>query len=306
MNAAQKTAQNADQVEFSALQNQNASIDEGLIDESISGEFEDSTENFTDDLDAEEYAMRDRYDDTQQGRILEELQNRIKLLGNCYPFELKQLSLRYKTAMPDQVNAYVALLQISLATSRQGSNWHSLVGCFEYLSALVLKEFFQCTNAWWTGAGATDPLRSYIENIHKRTGELEWNPDPNFPNSLSNVKDAGLDFINYRNLVDTRTGGIFYFGQSACGNDWPSKVKNELKRNRYSRFFRSPYANPVKVFTMPYLITSNNEIMLAAMDELSGLVFDRARLTKLIWEMGRNNGVNEHIQKIIALAEKCS
>ncbi len=140
----------------------------------------------------------------------------------------------------------------------------------------------------------------------KKTGELEWNPDPNFPRSLSNVKDAGLDFINYRNLVDTRTGKIFYFGQSACGNDWPSKVKNELKRNRYSKFFRSPYANPVKVFTMPYLITSSNETMLAAMDELSGLVFDRARLTKLIWEMGRNNDVNERIQKIMALAEKCS
>ncbi|MCY4226416.1 MAG: hypothetical protein OXF20_01730 [Gammaproteobacteria bacterium] len=70
MDAAQKTTQNADRVEFYALHNQSASIDEGLTDESISGEFEDSIDSAMDDMDSEEYARHDQCSDTQQGKIL--------------------------------------------------------------------------------------------------------------------------------------------------------------------------------------------------------------------------------------------
>lgn len=306
LDAAQKTARDADKAELSALHNMNASIDEGLVDESISGESEDLIQTEFDEFDLEEYARQDCYNDSLQGKIREEIENRSDLLGELYPFELRYSSLHYKTSGPTGSKVYETLLRVSTASTRQGADWNSLAASFEQLSAWAIKEFFQCRKAWWTGVGSGNPFKDLVDRIHQETGELEWNPDPNFPVSASNVNDAGLDFINYRNLIDMRKGGIFYFGQSACGNDWSSKIKLDLRESRYKRFFREPYANPVKVFTIPYLLASDHEKMLKATSDLRGLVFDRSRLTRLLSSMRDDEDVAAEIGNIHALAEKCS
>ncbi|MYB35034.1 MAG: hypothetical protein F4X92_07935, partial [Gammaproteobacteria bacterium] len=63
LDTAQRTARDADQVELSALKKSNASIDEGLTDEFISGESEDFIQIEVEDLETEEYARQDQYDD---------------------------------------------------------------------------------------------------------------------------------------------------------------------------------------------------------------------------------------------------
>ncbi|MYB34065.1 MAG: hypothetical protein F4X92_02850 [Gammaproteobacteria bacterium] len=229
------------------------------------------------------------------------------MLKDFYPFELRQSSLHYSSSRLDGNNVYESLLLVSLAEKRQGADWKSLVDSFELLSSWAIKEFFQCGNVWQTGAGSACSLEDVIGRIHEVTGELEWAPDKNFPSSVVSVKDAGLDFISHRNLIDLRKGGgIFYFGQSACGNDWPSKVKIDLRENRYKRFFREPYANPVKVFTIPYLLASSHEKMLEATSDLCGLVFDRSRLTSLLCGMLDDSDVKEEISRVYTLAEKCN
>ena len=306
IDATQRIAQNADQVELHAFQKLNASIDEGLVDESISGEFEDLIQIEVDPLETEEWSKLDGYNDSQQGKILSELQSRSCLLGKLYPFDLRQSSLHYNSSKSIKCKVYETLLLTSLSTRRQGKDWLKLTDSFEKLSTWAIKKYFQCSEAWWTGANSAGTLQDFIGRIHKKTGELEWNPDPNLSGSLSKAKDAGLDFINYRSLIDHRPGGLFFYGQSACGDDWFAKTSHDLRENRHKNIFRQPYANPVQIFTIPYLITSNHEKMLLAASNISGLVFDRARLTNLLSDMLSEEIVKNELRNIYRLAkDKC-
>ena len=301
------TAKNADQVELRAIQNLHATIDEGLIDEAISGEIEDRMQSDVDPQETEDWSILDSYNDSQQGKIMDELQARSELLGTLYPFNLKHSTLNYNQSRSVDSNIYETLLLTSLTTRRQGRDWLNLVDSFEKLSAWAAQKYFQCSEVWWTGANSADRFKDLIDKIHQKTGELEWDPDPNVIKSGSNVKDAGLDFINYRNLIDSRVGGLFYFGQSACGDDWLGKTRQDLRRGRHRRIFREPYADPVRLFTIPYLITNDHHQMMEAASNISGVVFDRARLTNLLVDMRDDEKVKQEIQNMYCLASsKCN
>ena len=304
LDSIQSTARNADQVELRAIQTSYASIDEGLVDEAISGEAEDLMQTEVDQHETEDYAKQDVYNDNQQGKIMVEIEKRSELLEELYPFDLKQSSLHYKNSSKGNNKIYETLLLISLTTNRRGKDWLKLVASFEKLSVWVTKYYFQCSEAWWTGAYGNNRFKEIIEDIRDETGELEWNPDPNFARYTKSAKDAGLDFINYRNLIDQRVGGLFFFGQSACGDDWFAKTQRDLRTNRLRKLFRLPYADPVKIFTIPYLLTSDHEKMLEAADNISGLVFDRARLTSLLTDMKNDKKVKKEIRNIYQLASK--
>lgn len=299
LGSVQNTARNADQVEFRAFQKSYASIDEGLVDEAISGEAEDLMQTEADQHETEDHAREDVYNDNQQGKIMDEIQKRSELLGELYPFELKQSSLHYKESSTDDNKVYETLLLISLMPDRQGKDWLNLVTSFEKLSVWVTKHFFQCSETWWTGSIGGHQLKDTIDKIHAETGELEWIPDSN---SITGIKDAGLDFINYRNVIDRRIGGLFFFGQCACGDDWFTKTQRDLRLNRLQRIFRLPYASPVMIFTIPYLITGDHKKMLEAASNISGLVFDRARLTSLLLDMDNDKEVAREIRNIYQLA----
>ena len=304
LDSVQSTARHADRVEFCAFQKSYASFDEGLVDEVISGEAESLMLTEVDNHEVEDYAKLDVYNDNQQGRIMDEIQKRSKLLGDLYPFDLKQSSLHYISSSSSNSKIYETLLLISLTTNRQGKDWLNLVASFEKLSGWVTKYYFQCSKAWWTGADGSKKFKEMIKKIYDETGELEWNPDENFLSRIRNVKDAGLDFINYRNLIDQRAGGLFFFIQSACGDDWFAKTQRDLRTKSLEKLFRQPYADPVKIFTIPYLLTSNHEKMLEAAGNISGLVFDRARLTSLLFDMENDKKVTKEIRNIYQLANK--
>ena len=298
-------ANKADQVERDALLKKYAEVSDGLADEIISGEIEDLM--VVDDGQSEpgHWSNLDTYSDSMQGKIMQELQNRSILFSDIYPFELNHSRLKHKN--PGSVDKiYEALLLTSLTTRRQGKNWENLVESFEKLSAWAVKRFFQCDKIWWTGASNDEKFKQLIETITKETGELEWDPDPNISGKLKKIKDAGLDFINYRRL-DERVGGLFYFGQSACGQNWISKTEKDLRPRRIQRIFRMPYADPVKLFTIPYLITNDAEEMINAANNFSGLIFDRARLTRLLVQMQSEKNVKKEISNVHHLAsEECN
>ncbi len=308
MDVAQRTARNADQVELCAFRMASASIDEGLVDEAISGESEGSILAYDDpEEDSEEWLKLDDYNESEQGRIVDELQQRAGLLETLYPFELRQSSLHYKPSGSVRNKIYETLLLTSLTTRRQGRPWLRLVDSFERLSNQAVKTYFQCSDAWWTGSHSPGHLPDLIGDIHRITGELEWAPDPNLPDLADKANDAGLDFINYRNLGDFRVGGLFFFGQSACGDDWFTKTAHELRENRHRNLFRQPYAHPVRIFTIPYLITGNHEKMVEAASNISGLVFDRARLTNMLSRMQNDKDIHQEIDTIYRLADQeCS
>ena len=298
-------AENADQVELIALRNQYAVVSDGLDDEVISGEIEELMKVDQGPGVMESWSVLDTYNDSQQGMIMQELESRSHLLQTIYPFKLEHSALTYNNSeSTDKV--YEALLMTALTTRRQGRYWLELVDSFEKLSALAVKEFFQCNEVWWTGASTNEQFKQLVEAIHENTSELEWNADPNLFNNHEQIKDAGLDFINYRRL-DQRAGGLFYFGQSACGRNWFSKTEQDLRPQKIERIFRMPYADPVKLFTIPYLITNDQQKMLRAANNFSGLIFDRARLTRLLIDMEGDAVVRQEIGNVYHLAsEKCN
>ena len=211
---------------------------------------------------------------------MSEIEKRAKLLKSNYPFLLTNSSLRYPNPSNNGPQIYEALLITSLITDRRGGSWSELASSFENLSARVIEKFFQCTETWWTGANSDPQFKTIIDEIHEHTGELEWNPDSNIINNYKRIKDAGVDFINYRQLTEKRMGGLFFFGQSACGDNWFGKTKTDLRTENYERIFRKPYAAPVKIFVIPYFV--NNSVLVKANNNLSGLVFDRATLTHFL------------------------
>ena len=299
MNAVE-VSKKADQVEVKALLEKYAEASVALDDEIISGTIEDLMVEDEGMNESGHWSVLDTYTDSQQDRIMQELNERNCLLGDTYPFDLKHSRLKYKH--PGN-RIYEALLLVSLTTQRQGQYWLRLAKSFEKLSAWAVKLFFQCDKVWLIG----DPnvqIKQEIRRIYAETGELQWNPDLNF--STGHIKDAGLDFISYRRL-DRRVGGLFYFGQSACGENWIDKTGKNLKLKKIKRLVRMPYADPVKLFTIPYLITNDEETMIKAANNFSGLIFDRARLTQLLTQIKGDKDVDKEINKVYNLAHtKCN
>lgn len=307
VDASQRTARNADIVELHAFRRSSASFDDGLMDEAVSGESEDLMWLDAAPAESESWSVQDGYLDNQQAKITQELQEREKLLGDLYPFRLKQFSLHYRGLQSVENRVYESLLLTSLATQRQGGTWLNVVDSFEKVSARVVETYFQCSGSWWTGANSTHKFREIIDGIHKHTGELEWNPDPNLANTVGNVRDAGVDFINYRNIVDSRIGGLFFYGQCACGDDWFAKTAHHSGQGRLRSLFRQPYAAPVRILTIPYLLASFREKLIKASSNISGFVFDRARLTKVLSRVVSNRDIKREIENIYRLASnKCN
>lgn len=295
-------AKNADQVELNAFRNGYAVVSDGLTDEEISGEIEELVYRDTNTL--EKWADEDTYRDTEEGLIKKELDNRVELLEELYPFEMRGSSLGYRNPK-HETKVYESLLLTSLATRRQGKHWLELVSSFEKVSARAVREFFECDEMWWTGSDSHDAFKEKIDRIYKKTRELEWNPDPNIFDRHKKIKDAGVDFINYRYMLDQRVGGIFFYGQSACGDNWFSKTKTDIRAKELERIFRKPYADPIKLFTIPYLITSDDHrTMIRAASNFSGVIFDRARLTKLLVDAIQDVKVKKEIGNIFCLADK--
>ena len=94
-------------------------------------------------------------------------------------------------------------------------------------------------------------------------------------------------------------------GKVLVGENWFSKTETDLRVQKLERIFRKPYANPVNLFTIPYLITSDDHLlMIKAASNISGIIFDRARLTKLLSHTKQDNDVEEEIRNIFCLADK--
>ncbi len=93
---AQKLVHDADQVEFKSMQFGSAVVDAGSYDERIADANDDYT--FQDGIDRPQWQEEDLTLDSFVGGIHEEINRRIDLMGNSYPFKLNQNNLQYKGA----------------------------------------------------------------------------------------------------------------------------------------------------------------------------------------------------------------
>ena len=272
---AQRTADNADQAEFFALINGSSILDAGIHDERIADAMDDFSVPGTNIVPP--WQQDDLKLDSAVGQIREEVERRIQLLGQRYPFSMEGSSLRHE---PGEHLLYEFCLAICNAPTLTTGRLKRLPRVFERVSARLVAGHFGARSQFLHTGFPRDfavgrSFKKAMQKLAARTSEWNWGPDPELPDAPVRG-DEGCDFVAWPEYSDKRSiGQLFILGQCACGNDWTSKFR-DLAFERLSKWFNPPWlVTPVRCFTTPFHIT---DTMLIDATRQAGIVFDRARL----------------------------
>ena len=275
---AQRSANHADQAEFSALKNGATVIDAGIYHGRVAGAM--------DDFEAPDLAIRELWHnedlkyDSAVGKIYEEIERRSKTMGTTYPFSIEEGSLIHT---PSNNSVYEFLLAICNAETLTAGEHVGLPRLFERLSArLVAACFGSDTQFIHTGAPRDPEVGTSFKNamltVADQTSEWSWGPDEGLPDEPVNG-DGGCDFVVWPVPPDGRKiGQLFVLGQCACGNDWQTKFKDLTIKSLSKWFNPLSIVEPVRCFSTPFHVT---DALLREASREGGIVFDRARLVRL-------------------------
>lgn len=278
-----RTADNADQTEFSAMSYGRATLDSGTFDDRIAEALDDF--ETTDPIGAEEWSNSDLKIENAVGELGIELERRSKILGNAYPFTLSKGQIIYSGS---KSLGYELCLAISQAPGLSSGEFKRLPVAFERLMLdLVLRFLGEGSvgrrTGWPPEGDRPTEFKSLISELHIATSEWHWNPDHGLPDNPSHkhIKDVGLDFVAWKEVRDSRVGRLFVVGQCACGNDFETKLQDIDKGLVNLGQWIKPvcFASPVRAFCTPRHIP--NDIDFASFNQKAGLTFDRTRITLL-------------------------
>ena len=279
-NLEQRIIKNADQTEFSAILTDSVLVDAGFYDDKISGALDDfnAYDNFTV---TENWHSIDIENESAAGAIHQEMERRKILLGNAYPFIIKDNQISYRES---KSYFYEFCLAICSADNITTGNNKEFPRIFERMSAILIKYYLgHDSDCVHVGSPRDSDIGTRffdaMHKVHQLTNELKWNTIEDFGNEPQTTGDEGVDFIAWKNLPDKRKGKLFVMGQCACGNDWNTKF-NDLSLNKLNKWFH-PLCYvypPVRAFTTPFHL-SNINLVDAQRD--AGIVFDRASLSIL-------------------------
>ncbi len=275
---AQRSASDADQVEFSALRNGSSLADSGIYDERMAGAMDDY--EVPDGLDHAPWQDEDLKNDSAVGLVHEEIERRRDTMGAAYPFRVRGATLDY---VPNGGLLYEFLLAICNAETITSGRYVRLPRLFERLSARLVAAYLgDRTRFLHTGAPREEDVgrsfRQAMLTLAEATSEWQWGPDEDLPEEPANG-DSGCDFVVWPAPPDGRPiGQLFFLGQCACGNDWDTKF-NDLTLKRLSKWFNPlSVVDPVRCFATPHHVTDS---MLREASREAGYVFDRARLASI-------------------------
>jgi hypothetical protein len=272
----QRSGDDTDQAEFAAIVRTSAVVDAGIYDDRIAGALDDFEPQ---GVDAEaNWHQQDLQIDSAVGRVQEEIERRIEILGDSYPFELSGNEIKYK---PSSTGVYEFCLATSCAPNITRGKFVKLPRVFERLATLIVQRYMGChTQSLHTG-WPRDPdvgrsFRQVMNKLNEMSGEWIWSTHPDLPDDPPDNKDEGLDFVVWKNSLDSRVGKIFILGQCACGDDWDQKL-NDLNLARLGKWFHPlSYVPPVRAFATPHFLSDGN--LINAQRE-AGVVYDRPRIT---------------------------
>ena len=277
---------NADQAEIRALIENTASIRSGTADERIADALDDF--DAQSNAEVEDWAKEDIQLDNADGATIEEIERRIHLMCDLYPFKLTGASLRY---CPPANNSrlYEALLCISQANNLTTGKYKYLPRHFEFLSCIVSEIYLGSDSqsyrtGWPRGIGEPKRLKALVEKVRhisgNMMGEWNWNPKEGFPEDPSprDAKECGVDIVAWKKSVDGRTGQLYLLGQCACGKNWidDDKLAELRYKNIIGDWVESFPVEPVKVFFTP--AHTKDDFMLHASRKSASVFFDRARI----------------------------
>ena len=272
---AQRFADYADYAEFRALKDGNAELDSGVYGERVAGALNDLDVNAHE---GENWQRDDLKHDTAVGRTREEIERRMQLLGDVYPFRLQEETLFHAGGISIAYEFFLSICNAKTLTS--GDHVH-LPRLFERIAARLVAAYFgEHARSIHTGVPrGPDTGSSFMQtmqNVAAQTGEWAWGPDVGLPGE-QHQGDEGCDFIVWLMASDRRKiGQLFVLGQCACGNDWQSKY-GDLDLKKLQKWFNPlSVVDPVKSFATPHHVT---DAVLREASRQGGLFFDRARLT---------------------------
>lgn len=276
-----KPSRNADEAELEAIKYGTTPIDTGVVDDVMADEhysdFNESGAHWEEEDAALEQAV---------GPVIDEVDRRLSLGGEFYPFQRQGNTLTYT---PSKTKVYESCLVTSLQKDLSRSPFNLLTLNFELIcteiSRLYLGGEAESFRAGWPPNGDRPKnFRALMHALHERTGEFHWQPkfeiDDDDP--LHHIKDEGLDFVAWKHFPDNRAGHIFLLGQCACGQDWETKF-TDLEHNRLTQWLNPvTWVDYVRSFAVPHHIPGHQ--IFSHVCSRAGLTFDRLRLS-IIAEM---------------------
>lgn len=277
-------AHDADQAERRAMLSGIASVEEAGFDERISGETENEMSPST--LDEPDWEQRDTQTENLVGGALEELERRQMMMGQIYPFDLKDGGLEYRGSA---TGIYEFCLSATLNVTGKVANLPRPTVVFEWLARDILKLYIGRGSQGFRTGWPSDKLENrgrgtlqLFKQLNELSGAFEWKPKSYLPAHPKprHLKDAGLDVVVWKPFPDDRGCCLFALGQCACGRtDWQNKLE-DLSLKRLRNWFEDPTAaEPLRCFLVPFHIP--NRAHLHEVSSYAGVTLDRARLAML-------------------------
>lgn len=295
-------SRNADETEFAAILEGTVPLERGIRDDIVADEHHSDIADHNYTWEDEDTAI-----DFVAEPLLSEIDRRIELLGESYPFRRVNSSLKY---IRSSTLIYELCLAISIQKDLSSKPFNKLPILFELISAeaarLYLGESASAFRTGWPSHSRTERptnFKDLLALLCAKTGEFIWNPSIPLPPKWAShaPKDEGVDFIAWKSFQDQRLGALYILGQCACGADWETKL-TDIEIKRLQRWMHPiTHVDFVKAFSTPHHIPGH--FVLADVSSRAGLTFDRLRLT-LIAEKHKDhflrefeNTINEAIRK---------
>lgn len=277
-------AHDADQAERRAILVGAASMEDTALDERISSELE--AEETPPAAALPDWERQDIQTEGLVGAALEEVERRLEMMEEAYPFELVEGRLIYR---PSATGVYETCLAASLGPTSTAEDFPKPTVTFEWIARDTLKLYLGngsdgFRTGWPSDRREARPrgTTKLFQELHAKCGEFLWRPRSYLPvrPKPRHLKDAGLDVVVWKHFGDGRMSILFALAQCACGRtDWETKVA-DLDLKRLANWFEGPtIAEPVRCFFVPFHIP--NHAHLKEISGYAGVIFDRARIAML-------------------------
>jgi hypothetical protein len=291
----QQGALDADQAELRAIREGEASVAMSSMDERMSGEAMDEGDAETDQapFQVPPWEKENTGVTIFVGQALDVIRERQRLLGDLYPFIVDRSGLNYN---PSDLGLYEFCLATCDAVSNATRAYRRLVRHFERVVTRLLTAFCGADargcRFGWPSEAFFEPVPKDIEAriaLMKRTCRFdddEWvvSDSRHVTELVHNAKDAKIDIVVRRSLLDDRPGSLTMIGQCGCGKhdvaDDSSKHK-ELDDKWLELFFsRVTVPKPMFVFATSQHVACPSQLH-NKQATAQALLFDRIRLVRL-------------------------
>ena len=211
-------------------------------------------------------------------QVFANIETRIGIFGESYPFEFEKKSVRIRSGLSTRQQMYLMLLMCSnLPYFRDFTA--VLTSDFEHVSFEALRNFLPDfaivrqlgKNSDYKGT-AQQKILAIAEELNVKVNEHELE-------KVEGNQERGLDVIGWIPFLDRYANILCILGQCACGKDWNTKL-SESRRFEFSYFALQKFY-PIHAMFIPRSLFHNKDFFQS--DEISGsLVFDRGRILSLI------------------------